>query len=67
MLSHYHNYNKIKMALFMSACIFSSSLSLRFWVNLIKNPEFVFDVNKSLTMDACLSIVAQVGVCVCVC
>ncbi|XP_065901064.1 plexin-A4-like isoform X2 [Dysidea avara] len=37
----------------------NNSLSLRFWVNLIKNPEFVFDINKSLTMDSCLSIVAQ--------
>ena len=43
-------------------CI-STSLSLRFWVNLIKNPEFVFDINKSLTMDSCLSIVAQVCTC----
>ena len=37
----------------------SNSLPLRFWVNLIKNPEFVFDVGKSNIVDACLSVVAQ--------
>ncbi|XP_077977569.1 plexin-A2-like [Glandiceps talaboti] len=37
----------------------SNSLPLRFWVNLIKNPDFVFDVYKSQTVDACLSVVAQ--------
>ena len=58
--SLYYNYSYG----FIYVCMyFSFSLSLRFWVNLIKNPEFVFDVNKSLTMDACLSIVAQVRVC----
>lgn len=36
-----------------------SSLLLRFWVNVIKNPEFVFDVDKSVTADSCLSVVAQ--------
>ncbi|XP_074872779.1 plexin-A3 [Carettochelys insculpta] len=37
----------------------SNCLPLRFWVNVIKNPQFVFDVHKSSTMDACLSVVAQ--------
>ncbi len=37
----------------------SNSLPLRFWVNLIKNPDFVFDVGKSSIVDACLSVVAQ--------
>ncbi|XP_065576884.1 plexin-A4-like isoform X2 [Artemia franciscana] len=37
----------------------SNSLPLRFWVNLIKNPNFVFDVNKSNIVDACLSVAAQ--------
>uniref|UniRef100_A0A8D8LVE8 Plexin-A4 n=1 Tax=Cacopsylla melanoneura TaxID=428564 RepID=A0A8D8LVE8_9HEMI len=37
----------------------SSSLSLRFWVNLIKNPNFVFDIHKSNIVDSCLSVVAQ--------
>ena len=37
----------------------SNSLPLRFWVNLIKNPNFVFDVHKSNIVDSCLSVVAQ--------
>ncbi|XP_012277326.1 plexin-A4 [Orussus abietinus] len=37
----------------------SNSLPLRFWVNLIKNPNFVFDVHKSNIVDACFSVVAQ--------
>lgn len=37
----------------------SNSLPLRFWVNLIKNPNFVFDINKSHIVDSCLSVVAQ--------
>ena len=40
----------------------NNALSLRFWVNMIKNPEFVFDINKSHTVDACLSVIAQVCV-----
>lgn len=35
------------------------SLPLRFWVNVIKNPQFVFDIHKSSITDACLSVVAQ--------
>lgn len=34
-------------------------LSYRFWVNLIKNPNFVFDIHKSNIVDSCLSVVAQ--------
>ncbi|KAF3696340.1 Plexin A3 Precursor [Channa argus] len=30
-----------------------------FWVNVIKNPQFVFDIHKSSITDACLSVVAQ--------
>lgn len=37
----------------------SNSLPLRFWVNLIKNPNFVFDIHKSNTVDSCLSVIAQ--------
>ncbi|XP_065900650.1 plexin-A2-like isoform X2 [Dysidea avara] len=37
----------------------TNSLPLRFWVNVIKNPEFVFDINKSATVDSCLSTVAS--------
>ena len=35
-------------------CIFP-----RFWVNLIKNPNFVFDLGKANIVDSCLSVVAQ--------
>ncbi|CAG0883074.1 unnamed protein product [Cyprideis torosa] len=37
----------------------SNSLPLRFWVNFIKNPDFMFDINKTPTVDACLSVIAQ--------
>lgn len=39
--------------------LFIFSLPLRFWVNLIKNPNFVFDIHKSNIVDSCLSVVAQ--------
>ncbi len=39
--------------------VFIFSLPLRFWVNLIKNPEFIFDINKSATIDACFTVIAQ--------
>lgn len=34
-------------------------MPLRFWVNFIKNPDFIFDINKTPTIDACLSVIAQ--------
>ncbi|XP_019718683.1 plexin-A1-like [Hippocampus comes] len=37
----------------------SNCLPLRFWVNVIKNPQFVFDIQKNSITDACLSVVAQ--------
>lgn len=37
----------------------SNSLPLRFWVNFIKNPDFIFDVNKTYSVDSCLSVIAQ--------
>ncbi|XP_063589572.1 plexin-B-like isoform X1 [Penaeus indicus] len=37
----------------------SNSLPLRFWVNFIKNPDFILDVHKSPTVDSCLSVIAQ--------
>uniref|UniRef100_H2YK52 Plexin cytoplasmic RasGAP domain-containing protein n=1 Tax=Ciona savignyi TaxID=51511 RepID=H2YK52_CIOSA len=37
----------------------SNCLPLRFWVNLIKNPEFVYDINKSPIVDCYLSVIAQ--------
>ena len=35
------------------------SVPLRFWVNVIKNPDFVFDIHKSVTVDSCLTVIAQ--------
>lgn len=37
----------------------SNALPLRFWVNLIKNPHFVFDIQKPTKIEGCLSVVAQ--------
>ncbi|KAK2550072.1 Plexin-A4 [Acropora cervicornis] len=37
----------------------NNSLPLRFWINTIKNPNFIFDVCKSAIVDSCLSVVAQ--------
>uniref|UniRef100_U3KGX0 Plexin D1 n=1 Tax=Ficedula albicollis TaxID=59894 RepID=U3KGX0_FICAL len=31
----------------------------RFWVNILKNPQFVFDIDKTDHIDACLSVIAQ--------
>lgn len=42
-----------------SVCFNLISLPLRFWVNVIKNPQFVFDIHKNSITDACLSVVAQ--------
>uniref|UniRef100_G1NFR5 Plexin C1 n=1 Tax=Meleagris gallopavo TaxID=9103 RepID=G1NFR5_MELGA len=37
----------------------TNSLPLRFWVNILKNPQFVFDVKKTSHIDGCLSVIAQ--------
>nr|4M8N_A Chain A, PlexinC1 Intracellular Region [Danio rerio]4M8N_B Chain B, PlexinC1 Intracellular Region [Danio rerio]4M8N_C Chain C, PlexinC1 Intracellular Region [Danio rerio]4M8N_D Chain D, PlexinC1 Intracellular Region [Danio rerio] len=38
----------------------TNSLPLRFWVNILKNPDFVFsDMEKSPHLDGCLSVIAQ--------
>ncbi|XP_078276161.1 plexin-C1 isoform X2 [Rhinoraja longicauda] len=37
----------------------TNSLPLRFWVNVIKNPQFVFDIEKTPHVDGCLSVIAQ--------
>ncbi|XP_056131829.1 plexin-C1 [Lampris incognitus] len=37
----------------------TNSLSLRFWVNILKNPQFVFDMEKTPHLDGCLSVIAQ--------
>jgi len=35
------------------------SLPLRFWVNVIQNPDFVFDVEKTPIVDSCLKVIGQ--------
>ncbi|XP_037335663.2 plexin-B1 [Pungitius pungitius] len=37
----------------------TNSLPLRFWVNILKNPQFVLDVQISDSIDAVLSVIAQ--------
>uniref|UniRef100_A0A8D8VNF5 Plexin-A2 n=1 Tax=Cacopsylla melanoneura TaxID=428564 RepID=A0A8D8VNF5_9HEMI len=44
----------------------TNALPLRFWVNLIKNPNFLLDIQtSSITVDSCLSGVAQALVSAC--
>ncbi|CAL8242382.1 unnamed protein product [Merluccius merluccius] len=37
----------------------TNSLPLRFWVNILKNPQFVFDMEKTPHLDNCLNVIAQ--------
>nr|DBA31059.1 TPA: hypothetical protein GDO54_006970 [Pyxicephalus adspersus] len=37
----------------------TNSLPLRFWVNILKNPQFVFDIKKTALLDSCLSVIGQ--------
>ncbi|XP_034381825.1 plexin-C1 [Cyclopterus lumpus] len=37
----------------------TNSLPLRFWVNILKNPQFVFDMEKTPQLDSCLTVIAQ--------
>jgi len=37
----------------------SNSLPLRFWVNFIKNPDFLLNIQKTPVLDSCLSVIAQ--------
>ncbi|KAI1888027.1 hypothetical protein AGOR_G00180820 [Albula goreensis] len=37
----------------------TNSPPLRFWVNILKNPQFVFDMEKTPHLDGCLSVIAQ--------
>lgn len=41
------------------ALLFCLSLPLRFWVNILKNPHFIFDVHVHEVVDASLSVIAQ--------
>ncbi|KAM8909620.1 plexin-C1 [Spinachia spinachia] len=37
----------------------TNSLPLRFWVNILKNPQFVFDMEKTPQLESCLSVITQ--------
>lgn len=37
----------------------SNSLPMRFWINFIKNPDYILDIQKTTTVDASLSVIAQ--------
>ncbi|XP_030576205.1 plexin-C1 [Archocentrus centrarchus] len=37
----------------------TNSMPLRFWINILKNPQFVFDMEKTPHLDGCLSVIAQ--------
>uniref|UniRef100_A0A6Q2XQR9 Plexin b2a, tandem duplicate 1 n=1 Tax=Esox lucius TaxID=8010 RepID=A0A6Q2XQR9_ESOLU len=37
----------------------TNSLPLRFWVNILKNPHFIFDIHVTEVVDASLSVIAQ--------
>lgn len=37
----------------------TNSLPLRFWVNILKNPHFIFDVHLTEVVDSSLSVIAQ--------
>ena len=50
-------YNLRRTAIFFRSVI--PSFFLRVWVNLLKNPEFLFDINKSALVNSSLSVVAQ--------
>jgi plexin B len=34
-------------------------LPLRFWINIVKNPQFIFDVQPSDHVDAVLTVISQ--------
>ncbi|MEE6480356.1 hypothetical protein FKM82_012549 [Ascaphus truei] len=37
----------------------TNSLPLRFWVHIMKNPQFVYHIKKTPHLDSCLSVIAQ--------
>lgn len=43
----------------LTPCPVWYSLPLRFWVNILKNPHFIFDVHVHEVVDASLSVIAQ--------
>ncbi|XP_044534948.1 plexin-A4 [Gracilinanus agilis] len=51
--------SEIYLTRLLATKVWELGLPLRFWVNMIKNPQFVFDIHKNSITDACLSVVAQ--------
>ena len=39
----------------------NNSVVLRFWVNLLKNPQFILDIDMPYPVDSTLSTIAQVS------
>lgn len=54
-------YFRMSKELWVTSCILFLffSLPLRFWINILKNPQFIFDVQASDNVDAVLSVIAQ--------
>lgn len=52
-------YLKIKLTQQVQCLLCVLSLPLRFWINIVKNPQFIFDVQASDHVDAVLSVIAQ--------
>lgn len=40
-------------------CVCACSLPLRFWVNILRNPQFIFDVHVTEVVDASLHVISQ--------
>ena len=54
-----HKQTFMQPAKHLASVDFPDQVLCRFWVNLIKNPNFVFDLGKANIVDSCLSVVAQ--------
>lgn len=52
------NFLEYIYCIWLSLCL-CCSLPLRFWVNILKNPHFIFDVHVHEVVDASLSVIAQ--------
>ncbi|EDV24780.1 uncharacterized protein TRIADDRAFT_56941 [Trichoplax adhaerens] len=37
----------------------NNTLPLRYYINIIRNPQFLFDIDKSPIVDSCLSVISQ--------
>ena len=49
----------VSLSLSLRLSLSLASVPLRFWVNILKNPQCVVDIDKTDHMDACLSVIAQ--------